>query len=74
MARFSAKVSVADDARLLLLKEVTELIAKAKSLDLPDTVYLLNVAQLDLQANIYDITDGEMDAFLNAARFSDKHH
>jgi hypothetical protein len=59
---------VADDACFMLLKEIAELIAKAKFLGLPDSVFLLNMAHLDLQTKIHNIDDAEMHAFSNAVR------
>ena len=74
MERLNAKAKVADDARLLLLKEITELIVKAKRLNLTDTVFLLKIAELDLQTSIHNITDGELHAFLNAVHGPDEDH
>jgi len=57
---------VADDDRRVLLTQIAGLIARAKQLDLPDTVFLLNMVYLDLQTKIHDINDKELQAFSRA--------
>ena len=68
MTNLSLLIDVADDDRRLLLTQIGELIARAKQLDLHDTVFLLNMAYLDLQTKIHGINDEELDAFSRAIR------
>ena len=70
MAHLNLVIDVVDDGRRLLLAQIAELIAKAKQLDLPDTVFLLNMAYLDLQTKIHGINDEELQAFSRAVRTS----
>jgi hypothetical protein len=74
MTDLSLLIDVADDNRHLLLKQIAELIARAKQLDLPNTVFLLNMAYLDLQTKIHDINDEELEAFSRAVRASIEQH
>ena len=70
MAQLRAIPTIPHDERLMLLQEIADLVAKAESLNLPDSAYLLRVAKLDLQTKIHDIDDEELATFLNAARSS----
>ena len=63
-----------DDERRQLLKEIGELIAKVKSLDLPDSVFLLSMAQLDLKTKIHGINDEELEAFSRIIRSAAETH
>jgi hypothetical protein len=58
------------DERCVLLDRIGELIAKAKSLELPDSAFLLNVAHLDLKTKIHNIDEDEMQAFVSAVQVS----
>lgn len=62
------------DERLKLLEQLTEMIAKAKTMDLPQSVFLLNMAHLDLQTKIHNIDDDEMQAFVDAVSASYQCH
>jgi hypothetical protein len=62
------------DERLKLLEQLAEMIAKAKTMDLPQSVFLLNMAHLDLQTKIHNIGDDEMEAFVNAVSASYQCH
>lgn len=62
--------NVPEDARVVLLNSIAELIEKAKGLGLKDSAFLLNMAHLDLQTKIHRIDDDELSAFTAAARAS----
>ncbi|MGA2567284.1 MAG: hypothetical protein ABSF41_10690 [Pseudolabrys sp.] len=70
MTKLSLVADVADDGRRRLLKEIAGLIAKARSLNLPDSVFLLNMSYLDLQTKTHNINDKELEAFPKAVRSS----
>jgi GGDEF domain-containing protein len=74
MTKLSLLVDVADDDRRLLLQQIAELIARAKQRGLPNTVFLLNMAYLDLQTNIHDINDEELEAFSRIVRSTIEPH
>lgn len=74
MTKLSLLPDVADDDRRPLLTQIAGLIAWAKRLNLPDTVFLLNMAYLDLQTKIHDINDEELQAFSHAVRTSIESH
>ncbi|MGH9810225.1 MAG: hypothetical protein ACRD9W_23755 [Terriglobia bacterium] len=74
MAKISPLAKVAEDDRLQLLNDISELILQAKSLNLPETVLLLNMAHLDLQTKIHGINDEELNAFMNAVSASVSSH
>jgi hypothetical protein len=74
MTKLSLLIDVADDDCRLLLAQIGELIARAKRLDLPDTIFLLNMAYLDLQTKIHGINDEELDAFSRVIRTSIEPH
>jgi hypothetical protein len=57
-----------------LLKDLADLIARAKSLKLPEAVLLLNMAHLDLMTKIHNINDEELQAFSNAVRSPGDRH
>lgn len=63
-----------DVDRRKLLKDLADLIARAKSLKLPDSVLLLNMAHLDLMTKIHNINDEELQAFSNAVRSPVERH
>ena len=70
MSHPGATLSVVVDERLALLNRIAELITTAKSMDLQETVFLLNMVHLDLQTKIHKIDDGELQAFMTAVRSS----
>lgn len=67
-------INVADDDSRLLLTQIGALMARAKRLDLTDTVFLLNMAYLDLQTKIHGIDEEELDAFSRAVRSAIEPH
>lgn len=74
MVNRSVTLSVVVDERLALLSQIAELIVTAKSLDLPESVFLLNMVHLDLQTKIHRIDDGELQAFMKAVRSAADRH
>jgi hypothetical protein len=50
------------DECLILLDEIERLITRANQLKLKDSAFLLNVAHLDLQTKIHEISDDELQA------------
>ena len=54
--------------RTVLLQEIAELILKARSLNLSDTAYLLNIAHLELKARVHGISSNELQAFTDHVR------
>lgn len=59
-----------DDGRRALLHDIGALIGRAKSYELNEAVFLLNMAYLDLQTKIHDINDDELEAFSKIIRSS----
>lgn len=55
-------IPVEIDDCLMLLGEIERLITRAKQLKLKDSAFLLNVAHLDLQTKIHEISDDELEA------------
>ncbi len=74
MTNLSLIDNARDNDRYKLLNEIARLIAKARSLKLPDSVFLLTVALLDLQSKIHNINDEELEAFSSAVRASVERH
>src|SRR5258707_12933495 len=70
MSHPGVTLSVVADERLALLNRIAELITTARSMDLHETVFLLNMVHLDLQTKIHKIDDGELQAFMTAVRSS----
>jgi hypothetical protein len=70
MADRGATLRLVVDERLALLSQVVELVATAKRLDLQESVFLLNMVQLDLRTKIHKIDDGELQAFMKVVRSS----
>jgi len=68
MTNLGLVTDVTDDDYRHLLQEIAELIATAKNLELPDSVFLLNMAYLDLQTKIHRINDEELEAFSKIIR------
>ncbi len=64
-ANLSADAKLSADQRLLLLQGIAELIEQAKRLRLSECTFLLGMAQIGLQTQIHNISDEEMDAFLD---------
>lgn len=62
------------DERLVLLEQIAQLIAKAKSLHLPESAFLLGMTHLDLQTKIYNINEDEMQSLMNVVRSSMERH
>lgn len=74
MTKLRLLINVADDDSRLLLTQIGELMVRAKRLDLTDTVFLLNMAYLDLQTKIHGIDEEELDAFSRAVRSAIEPH
>jgi hypothetical protein len=74
MTKLRLLINVADDDSRLLLTQIGALMARAKRLDLTDTVFLLNMAYLDLQTKIHGIDEEELDAFSRAVRSAIEPH
>jgi hypothetical protein len=70
IAELGGLASVADDERHALLQKIAELIAEAKTLNMPETAFLLKMAHLDLQTKIYRIDDAELQTFIGVVRSS----
>jgi hypothetical protein len=70
MADRGATLRLVVDERLALLSQVVELVATATRLDLQESVFLLNMVQLDLRTKIHKIDDGELQAFMKVVRSS----
>lgn len=58
----------AKDERVQLLQDLAELIATARSLNLPETAFLLDIAHLGLRAKIHGISNVELQAFADHIR------
>ena len=54
----------------MLLQGIAELIEQAKRLRLSECAFLLGMAQIGLQTQFHNISDEEMDAFLDVVRKS----
>ena len=63
-----------NDERLALLEQIAQLIAKAKSLNLTESAFLLGMTHLELQTKIYNINEDEMQSFMNVVRSSMERH
>jgi hypothetical protein len=70
MAGFGGLAIAADDTRFSLLKKIADLIAEAKTLNIPETAFMLKMAHLDLQTKIFDIDDAELQTFIGVVRSS----
>lgn len=66
----SSRDRVGDDGRRALLHDIGALIARARSYELEESVFLLNMVYLDLQTKIHDIDDEELEAFSKIVRSS----